>query len=271
MSACEKHPSPQRQEWLRKIKLRRRAVAMAKASLLFSLIALWEIAARLGFIDPFITSSPSRVINTLFELSVSGELWHHLGATTLEAAAGFMLGTFLGTLIAIALWSSDFLCRVLEPYLVILNALPKIALGPIFIVWLGAGKKAIIVITLSVSIVVSILEVLGGFIATDPEKIRLAVTFGADKKDLLYRVVLPANIPTVLGSLKVNVGMSWVGVIVGEFLISREGLGYLIVYGSQVFQLDLVMASVVVLAIVAALMYVGIQCIEERLTHKRGG
>jgi NitT/TauT family transport system permease protein len=270
MSMSE-HCSPERLVWLHEQKRRRTGVAAARAGLLLVLIALWEIAARAGWIDPFITSSPSRVASAIVRLAETGELWRHLGATTCEAVAGFVLGTALGTAIAVALWCSEFLCRVLEPYLVILNALPKIALGPVFIVWLGAGKKAIIVITLSVSIVVSILEVLGGFLATDPQKILLVRTFGAGKAQILRRVVLPANVPTIVGSLKINVGMSWVGVIVGEFLISRAGLGYLIVYGSQVFQLDLVMASVVVLAVVAAAMYLCIQWIEQRLTHLRGG
>lgn len=270
MSTYEYSLSPQRTEWLKKRRRRRIMITASKVGILFFIVFFWELAARTGLIDPFITSSPSRVMDTLIGLSSSGELWRHLFATAAEAAAGFILGTVIGTLVAIALWCSDFLCQVLEPYLVILNALPKIALGPVFIVWLGAGKTAIIVITLSVSIVVAILEVLGGFLSTDKEKIRLAETFGANKAEVLRRVVLPANVPTILGSLKINVGMSWVGVIVGEFLISREGLGYLIVYGSQVFQLDLVMSSVVVLAVVAALMYLGIQWIEKKLSRKRG-
>ncbi len=271
MSMSETDLSPQRREWLRAQKRRRLAIASAKAGLLVLLAVLWETAARMGWIDSFITSSPSRLAGTLWRLAQTGELWRHLGATTAEAAAGFLLGTAAGTLIAVALWCSDFLCRVLEPYLVILNALPKIALGPVFIVWLGAGRTAIVVITLSVSLVVAVLEVLGGFRSTDPEKILLVRTFGGGKWEILRRVVLPANIPTILGSLKINVGMSWVGVIVGEFLISREGLGYLIVYGSQVFQLDLVMASVIVLAAVATVMYLCIQWIEQRLTRLRGG
>jgi len=271
MSTCEYPLSPQRTEWLKKRRRRHVMITSAKVGILLFIIFFWEFAARASLIDPFITSSPSRVMDTLVGLSLSGELWRHLAATVMEAAAGFILGTVFGTLVAIALWCSDFLCQVLEPYLVILNALPKIALGPVFIVWLGAGKTAIIVITLSVSIVVAILEVLGGFLSTDKEKIRLAETFGANKFEVLRRVVLPSNVPTILGSLKINVGMSWVGVIVGEFLISREGLGYLIVYGSQVFQLDLVMASVVVLAVVAALMYLSIQWVEKKLSQRRGG
>jgi len=165
-------------------------------------------------------------------------------------------------------WCFPFACDVAEPYLVVLHSLPKIALGPIFIVWLGAGPGAIVVITLSISLVVTILEVLHGFLHTDAEKIRLARTFGAGKKQILCKVVLPQNLPVIVNSLKVNVGMSWVGVIVGEFLVSRAGLGYLIVYGSQVFQLDLVMTSVLILAVVATLMYQAVSFAEKKLIRR---
>ena len=262
--------SPARGAWLKKRRRDRLLVGIAKAGLLVSLILFWEIAARTGAIDPFITSCPSRLMLSIGRLAARGELWRHIGVTTLEAVAGFCCGTALGTAIAIVLWSSSFLCRVLEPYLVVLNALPKIALGPIFIVWIGARPMAIVVIALSISLVVTVLEVLGGFVCTDPDMIRLVQTFGAGKLQVLRKVVLPANIPTIIGSLKVNVGMSWVGVIVGEFLISKAGLGYLIVYGSQVFQLDLVMASVVILSFIATLMYFCIQYIEKLLSRRKG-
>lgn len=262
--------SKMRKRWLEKQRTERILVRSAKIGLLALLLLIWEVMARFGFIDPFITSCPSRFSASIMRLFSRGELMHHIFVTTAEATAGFIAGTILGTLIAVALWCSEFLCKVLEPYLVILNALPKIALGPIFIVWIGAGPAAIIVIAVSVSIVVTVLEVLNGFISTDSDMIRLVQTFGAGKYEVLRRVVLPANIPTIISSLKVNVGMSWVGVIVGEFLISKAGLGYLIVYGSQVFQLDLVMASVVILSFIATLMFFCIQWIERLLIAKRG-
>jgi len=271
MSTFEGSASPQRAAWLRLQRRRRRRVAAARVGLLALLLAAWELAARCGAIDVFITSSPSRLAQTVLRLCETGELWRHLGATTAEATAGFLLGTLAGAAIAVALWCSPFLCRVLEPYLVILNALPKIALGPVFIVWLGASRRAVVVITLTVSVVVAALEILGGFLSTDAEKILLVRTLGGGRLEALRRVVLPANVPTLLSSLKISVGMAWVGVIVGEFLISREGLGYLIVYGSQVFRLDLVMASVAVLAAVASAMYLCIQWVEQRLTRRRGG
>lgn len=176
---------------------------------------------------------------------------------------GFLTGTMLGIIIAIILWCSKFLSNVAEPFLVVLNSLPKIALGPVIIIWVGAGTSAIIVMALAISLIVTILEILNGFINTDSEKIKMAKTFNANKFQILTKIVIPANISTFINSLKVNIGLSLVGVISGEFLVSKAGLGYLIVYGGQVFQLDLVMASVVILGILAAVMYEAVVLLEK--------
>lgn len=238
--------------------------------LIFGLaLVLWEICADFKIVDPFITSQPSRVINTIVQLYKDGLLFEHIGITCLEAIVGFVLGTIIGTVIAIMLWWSEFLCKVLEPYLVILNSLPKIALGPIFIVWIGAGPSAIIVMTLAISLIVTVLEVLNGFLTIDQEKIKLVKTFGGTKFQVLTKVVLPASYPTMINALKINVGLSWVGVIVGEFLVSKAGLGYLIVYGGQVFKLDLVMTSVIILGVAAAVMYQGVVCLEKILVKNK--
>ena len=180
------------------------------------------------------------------------------------------MGTILGTLIAILLWWSKSLARILDPYLVVLNALPKIALGPILIVWFGAGVKSIIIMGLLISLVVTVMTVLAGFNEITGEKQLLMRTLGATKLQILTMVVLPASVPTIMSALKISVGMSWVGVIVGEYLVSRAGLGYLIVYGSQVFKLDLVMASIVILCVLAAAMYYAVAFFEKRLIRWRG-
>ena len=186
-----------------------------------------------------------------------------MGVTCYETVVGFLSGTILGIIIAIILWCSKFLSDVAEPFLVVLNSLPKIALGPVIIIWVGAGTSAIIVMALAISLIVTILEILNGFINTDSEKIKMAKTFNANKFQILTKIVIPANIATFINSLKVNIGLSLVGVISGEFLVSKAGLGYLIVYGGQVFQLDLVMSSVVILGIVAAVMYEAVVLLEK--------
>ncbi len=250
----DKNISNDRKKYLRKMKTNKIAVFMTQIIIVIGFIILWEVLANIGIIDSFITSQPSRILNTFMNLS-QNDLLEHLGVTCLETIIGFISGTILGIIIAILLWWSKFLAKVAEPFLVILNSLPKIALGPVIIIWVGAGMEAIIVMALSISLIVTVLEILNGFLNTDKELLQMAKTFNASKIQILTKVVIPANISTFINSLKINIGLSLVGVISGEFLVSKAGLGYLIVYGGQVFQLDLVMTSVIILAIVAAIMY----------------
>lgn len=247
--------SSARRAYLQRERRRNTTIRVVQIAVLVFFFLAWETAARFELIDPFIFSSPTRVVATLFTLYRSGDLWLHVGVSCLETVVGFLLGTALGTLIAVCLWYSPFLSRVVDPYLVVLGALPKTALGPIFIVWIGAGTASIVAMTLAISLVVTILNMLAGFLSTDPQKIRLLRTLGATRAQTLRYLVFPANYETLFNTLKVNVGLSWVGVIMGEFLVSKAGLGYLIVYGSQVFNMDLVMATVFLLAVAAVVMY----------------
>ncbi len=265
----ETNISEERAQYLKSRKMRKILICLTQVLILIAFLALWEICARLKIIDSFITSQPSRIVNTIVNLYNEGQLFQHIGITCFETVIGFVSGTILGTVIAVVLWWSQFLSKVLEPYLVILNSLPKIALGPVFIVWFGAGTTSIIVIALAISLIVTILEVLNGFMATDEEQIKLVKTFGAGRFQIFRKVVFPSNLPVIINSLKINVGLSWVGVIVGEFLVSKAGLGYLIVYGGQVFQLDLVMASVIILCIAAGLMYQAVVVLQKLLVKSR--
>lgn len=263
-------PSPRRQEWLRQRQRSRRRVRLWQAGLLAALLGLWQLTTAVGLSDGFLISSPSRMWGTLVGLCRGGELLRHVGVSCLETVVGFLAGTLLGTAIAICMWWREGVARMLSPYLVVLNALPKTALGPIFIVWMGAGMGSIIVMTLAISLIVTILSMYQGFLGTDSEKLRLMRSLGATRGQILWMLVFPASFPTLFNTLKVNVGLSWVGVIMGEFLVSRAGLGYLIVYGSQVFNMDLVMASVVILAAAAVVMYRLVLGAEKLLQHYWG-
>lgn len=260
-------PSPRRQEWLRQRQRSRRRVRLWQAGLLAALLGLWQLTTAVGLSDGFLISSPSRMAATFVSLCRGGDLWRHIGVSCGETVIGFLSGTALGTAVAICMWWSGKLARILDPYLVVLNALPKTALGPIFIVWMGAGQGAIIVMTLAISLIVTILNMYQGFLSTDEEKIRLLRSLGANRRQILWLLVFPANAPTLFSTLKVNVGLSWVGVIMGEFLVSQAGLGYLIVYGSQVFNMDLVMTSVVILAVAAVVMYQLVLWVEKILNR----
>ena len=254
-------------EYIKKIKREIFKVTLFRIGILIVFIALWEGLAQLKIIDPFLTSSPSRILNSLISFIKEGTLFSHILITCYETILGFTLGTVLGAIIAIILWSSPFISKVLDPYLVVLNALPKVALAPIVIFWAGNGMTAIIVIALLISIVTTIITVLTGFNEVDKGKLKLMQTLQATKFQTLKYLVFPANIQVIISALKINVGLSWVGVIMGEFLVARKGLGFLIVYGGQISQLDMVMMSIVILSIIAFLMYILVAKLEEKLRN----
>ena len=248
-------------EYIKKVKKDTIKVTLFRVGLLILFIALWEILADLKVLDAFLTSSPSRIVNSLMDFIKEGTLL----ITCYETILGFTLGTILGALIAIILWAFPFISRVLEPYLVVLNALPKVALAPIIIFWVGNGITAIITIALLISIVTTIITVLTGFNEVDKGKLKLMETLKASKFQTLRYLVIPANIQVIISALKINVGLSWVGVIMGEFLVARSGLGFLIVYGGQISQLDMVMMSIVILSVIAFIMYIAVAKLEETL------
>lgn len=210
---------------------------------------LWQLATDLGWIDAFLVSSPKRVLATIYSLYLDGTLFYHIGITLLETLIGFVIAVGLGCVIALLLWWSDLLRKVLEPYIVVLNALPKIALGPLIIIWCGTGSKAIVFMTVLVGIIIVIMHMLSAFIAVDESKLLLMRSMGATKLQTLTKLVLPSSLASFISMLKVAVGMSWIGSIMGEYIVSRAGLGYLIVYGGQVFRLDLVMAATLILCL----------------------
>ena len=264
-----KKPITLRDQYLKKIRRGKIRILLIQISVLAGFIGLWELAAATGIIDSFITSSPSRIAKTLGEL-FSQQIMKHIGITLLECILGFIISTLLGSAIAVALWLSDTLRRVLEPYIVVLNSLPKIALGPIIIVWVGAGMQAIVMMTVLICIIVTVMSVLSGFLSCDENKILLLRSMGATKLQILTRLILPYSLPNFISVLKINVGLAWVGTIMGEYLVSSAGLGYLIIYGGQVFKLDLVMTSTVILCVLAALMYLAVAFVEKRCRKHRG-
>lgn len=256
-----------RQKYLAKRRTDKITTILLQIGLLVAVIGIWELAAKLDWIDPFITSCPSRIVAVLGTIETD-ELFVHIAYTLIECIIGFIAASALGILIAVLLWRFVKLRRVLEPYIVVLNALPKIALGPIIIIWVGAGAQAIIVMTILICIIVTVISVLSAFMAVDEGKILLMRSMGATRLQILFKLILPANVPALVNMLKINVGLAWVGTIMGEYLVSTAGLGYLIIYGSQVFKMDLVMASTVILCILATVMYLAVAGV-EKLTKKK--
>jgi len=268
MRYAQQH-SPEHVQYMRRNRRMRTVVVVLRVSILIGIFVLWEVAARLGWIDAFIASQPSRAWAAAVNLARRGELLMHLGYTVGETVAGFVLGTLIGIVVAVLLWWSPFLSKVLEPYVVVLNSIPKVALGPIFIVWMGTNVDAIVAMAIAVSVIVTVMMVYTGFTEVDPNKVKLLRTFGASKLQVLQKVVIPSSVPVMISALKVNVGLSLVGTIVGEFLVSKAGLGFLIVYGGQVFNMSLVMSSVILLSGVSVVLYYLVSRLEESVVKWR--
>lgn len=250
-------------EYLRGRRRRRTGIALARVAVLMLSLGMWEGAAALGIIDTFIFSCPSRILHTLKELTLSGELFLHAGITLGETLLGFAIATAVGTALALVLWWNDTVRRIAEPYLVVINSLPKIALGPLIIIWFGSGVKAIVTMAFLITVTVTLMTMLGAFMQTDANKILLMRSLGASRAEMLLKLIIPSSMPTFISVLKINVGMSWIGSIMGEYLVSRAGIGYLIVYGGQVFRMDLVFASTLVLCALATGMYALVSLFER--------
>ena len=258
MSAIQMH-------YLKQMKRLKYKITLARILLFAGFITLWEVAAYAGWIDDFIFSSPSRIIKTFLTMCriSDGSIFYHTAVTVAETGISFALIVLLGVGTAILLWSSKTISAVLEPYLVLLNSLPKSALAPMIIVWLGNNAKAIIVTAISVGVFGTILNIYTSFAETDSDKILLIQTLGGSRKNILTKVVLPASLKTIISNMKVNIGLSLVGVIIGEFLAAKAGLGYLIIYGSQVFKMDWVAMSIVILCILSVILFKIVDFIEK--------
>ena len=251
------------QNFLASIRRHKLIVQLSRILILISFIGIWEFTAATGIIDSFIFSSPSKIAICFWGMVSDRSIFLHLGITLYETIISFLLVTVFGILIAVLLWFSSKLSEILDPYLVVLNSLPKSALAPLLIVWLGATQTTIIAAGMSVAIFGSILNLYTSFMNTDPGKIKLIYTLHGTRMQALTKVVLPSSVPAIINNMKVNIGLCLVGVIIGEFLAARSGLGYLIIYSSQVFKMDWLLMSIVLLCIMAMGLYALISILEK--------
>lgn len=256
--------SIQHKNYLRKRKRNILFIRITQILIIILFIFIWQILANNGIINTFIFSSPKKILDTIINLHQTNNLYQHIWITVYETFISFLLGTGIGIIIATIMWWNKFIAKVVDPYLTVLNSLPKVALGPIIIIWSGAGIKSIIIMALLISTIITIINVYQGFSDTDINKLKLMKSFNANKKQIYTKLILPANFNNIISTLKINISMSLIGVIMGEFLVSKEGIGYLIMYGSQVFNLNLVIGGIVILCIIATIMYYLILYLEKK-------
>lgn len=247
----------------------KRLVLLGQIILFLLFVGTWEITARTGLLNDFIFSSPSRMAACFIQMAEDLSIFRHIGITLAETIGSFLLVMLIGLFFAMLLWLSPALSELLEPYLVMLNSLPKSALAPVLIVWLGNNIKTIVVAAISVAVFGSIMTLHTGFKGVDQDKIKLIYTLGGTKKDVLTKVLVPSAVPLIINNMKVNIGLCLVGVIIGEFLAADKGLGYLIIYGSQVFKMDIVMMSIVILCVLSMGLYKIIGILEKHTARQR--
>ncbi len=228
----------------------------------------WELLSRFNIINSFIFSSPTKIVMTIIDLYKNNDLFNNIWVTLYELFISFGIGSSLGFVIALLFYRFSILKRIFDPYLTLLNSLPKVALGPLLIIWIGANTNSIIVMALLINLIVSIVGFYNGFINTDDYKLRLIKSFGANERQIIFNLVIPSSIETIFSTLKLNISMSLIGVIMGEFLSSKAGIGYLILYGTQVFNLNLVMCGIFLLLILSYLLYLVISILENKIVNK---
>lgn len=249
----------------KKYKKKKLLIKLTQIIILISIIVLWQVLTDIGIMNAFIYSSPLKVIQTIKSLFLTGDLIAHIWTTLYEIIIAFILGISLGFIIALIFYRYPFIAKVFDPFLTVLNSLPKVAIGPIIIIIAGANIKSIILMALFINLIVNIISIYSGFMETDKIKIKMFKTFGATNRQILYKLVVPSSYNTIISSLKLNISLTLIGVITGEFLVSKKGLGYLIIYGTQVFNLDLVISGIIILLIISYILYKAVIFLEKKL------
>lgn len=261
--------SNEQKKFLKHVRYQKILVFGIQIFIIVFFLFLWEYASNEKLINPFIFSSPSRIWNTISQLYLSGDLILHIYTTFYETILAFLLGITLGFLISIILYEFSLIAKIVDPFLTMLNSLPKVALGPIIIIWTGANVKSIIVMALLINLIVSIINIYNGFLGVDANKLKLMKSFHASQWQILRYLIIPSSKNTIVSSLKLNISMTLIGVIMGEFLVSKKGIGYLIIYGTQVFNLNIVMSGIIILVIMSFLIYECVSLLEKRLNHQQ--
>ena len=255
--------------YLKKMKKEKIFIIVSRFFIILFFLFLWEFLSRVGIINTFLFSSPSRICNTICGLIKDGSFFKHLNITIYEVIVSFILSNIFGFIIAVLFLISNKVYKIFDPYITVLNSLPKVALGPLIIIWIGSGIKSIVFMALLISVFITIINIYNGFISVNKNYIIMLKSFGASNLDVFFKIILPSNIYNIISTLKINVSMNLIGVIMGELLVSKNGIGYLIMYGSQVFNIDLVITGIFILGLISYIMYYLIEKVESKYNFKR--
>lgn len=243
----------------------RGAILSIQAAMVVGAILLWEWMTRVELLNPLFFGQPTTIAEYTIEGLMDGSLLRASGITVLETVCGFAAGMLLGTALGLALWWSVAAARILEPLLVLFNAIPKVTLAPILIVLLGVGILMKVALAFVNVVVLAALTAYLGAKQSDPDLMDLVRSVGGNKWQVFYRVVLPSAFPGIISSMKIGISLAFIGAVVGEFLAAREGLGYLAIYGSNVFNMSLIMVAVLSLMLLALALFAAVRMLEDRL------
>lgn len=260
--------SEEHKQFLNRIKKNKLLINIFRIFIVILFIFIWELLSSYKIINTFLFSSPSNVLKTIISMVVDKSIFIHIGVTLYELVISFLLSTAVSLVISIIFWSNETIYKIIDPYITIINSLPKVALGPLIIIWCGASTNSIIFMSLLISLFVSIISIYNGFNSVNKNYITLLKSFGANKIQIFTKVIFPNNIFNIISSLKINVSMNLIGVIMGELLVSKAGIGYLIMYGSQVFNIDLVITGVFILGIISSISYFILDKFENKYLNK---
>lgn len=261
--------SKEQKEFIKNYKCNKVLIFFIQIIIVIGFLVVWELLSTKNIINSFIFSSPSKVLKTIYELYLSNELFKHIWVTLYETIIAFSIGMLISILLSTILYLYNFIYKVLDPFITALNSLPKVALGPMIIIVAGANIKSVILMSVLINVIVSTVVITNGFYNTDLVRLKLLKSYKASKFQILKYLVIPSSFNTIISSFKLSISMSLIGVISGEFLVSSSGIGYLIIYGTQIFNLDLVISGIVILLILSSILYYLVLKIEKLLIKKR--
>ena len=237
--------------------------ALLQVAAVIAFFAVWEIGVRAGWISAFLVGSPAGIFSDGYKMILSGDLISDTWYTLFEAILGFIIGTIAGSLLGLALWYSVFVARLVEPFIVAINSVPKIALAPIVVLWFGTGLVSKVALSVSLTAIVALIAAYQAAKDADVDLQSLLISMGADKHQVFFKAVVPSTLPSIIATFRINIGFGLVGAVVGEFISSQRGLGHLIYTASSLYDLNTVWVGLFTLMVMGFVLYYVIDMIER--------
>jgi sulfonate transport system permease protein len=244
--------------------------AVRKFLWLFAALAVWESAGRAGLLNPLYMPMPSAVAAALYQLFAQGTIWPHLEATFAAALGGLVLGIAVGAVLGTSAAILPLLAEPLEPVMILLNAVPRVVLAPLLVIWFGIGLASKVALAFILVAVLIFFTVFTGIRQVDRKLVERVITLGGGRATLLREVYLPSVTAWIMGSLKVAVGFAFTGAVVGEFVAASRGLGYLLAFAQSTYNAALMMALIFLIMAFVLLIFAVADRLERRLLHWRG-